>query len=138
MMVAPEHRWPGRFHQPLDISTWQYARLVRDWVSFIGLEPGSYETHSMCRTKVAQLLDRDMRYKAPRTDSDADTLVIYRLEAPHTPIAGHASGAHIRVKREAYISPYQDSAIICDIRRQASAFAGNAHDIRRVRPRCSV
>mgnify|MGYP005842367543 CR=1 FL=1 len=31
------------------------ARLVRDWVTSIGLEPSSYGTHSMRRTKVAQI-----------------------------------------------------------------------------------
>ena len=32
-----------------------YARLVRDWVTSIGLEPSAYGTHSMRRTKVAQI-----------------------------------------------------------------------------------
>jgi site-specific recombinase XerD len=39
----------------LHISTRQYARLVRDWVTSIGLEPSAYGTHSMRRTKVAQI-----------------------------------------------------------------------------------
>ncbi|MBY6005027.1 integrase, partial [Salipiger bermudensis] len=30
-------------------------RLVRDWVTSIGLEPSAYGTHSMRRTKVAQI-----------------------------------------------------------------------------------
>jgi hypothetical protein len=54
-MIGSEHLWPGRFHERLHISTRQYARLVRDWVSSIGLEPSSYGTHSMRRTKVAQI-----------------------------------------------------------------------------------
>ena len=33
----------------------QYARLVRDWVTSSGLEPSSYGTHSMRRTKVAEI-----------------------------------------------------------------------------------
>ncbi|MEM9010649.1 MAG: tyrosine-type recombinase/integrase, partial [Pseudomonadota bacterium] len=37
------------------ISTRQYARLVRDWVTSIDLEPSAYGTHSMRRTKVAQI-----------------------------------------------------------------------------------
>ena len=32
-----------------------YYRLVRDWVTSIGLEPSAYGTHSMRRTKVAQI-----------------------------------------------------------------------------------
>ncbi|MEM6277081.1 MAG: tyrosine-type recombinase/integrase [Pseudomonadota bacterium] len=55
MMIGQEHLWPGRFHEPLHISTRQYARLVRDWVTSIGLEPSAHGTHSMRRTKVAQI-----------------------------------------------------------------------------------
>ncbi|MGI3186922.1 tyrosine-type recombinase/integrase [Nioella aestuarii] len=55
LMIGSEYLWPGRFHERLHISTRQYARLVRDWVKSIGLEPSSYGTHSMRRTKVAQI-----------------------------------------------------------------------------------
>ncbi|MEM8575868.1 MAG: tyrosine-type recombinase/integrase [Pseudomonadota bacterium] len=55
MMIGQAYIWPGRFHEPLHISTRQYARLVRDWVTSIGLEPSAYGTHSMRRTKVAQI-----------------------------------------------------------------------------------
>lgn len=55
VMVGSEHLWPGRFHERLHISTRQYARLVREWVTSIGLEPSAYRTHSMRRTKVAQI-----------------------------------------------------------------------------------
>ena len=55
LMVGSEHLWPGRFHERLHISTRQYARLVRNWVASIGLEPSAYGTHSMRRTKVAQI-----------------------------------------------------------------------------------
>ena len=54
-MTGQEFLWPGRFHQPVHISTRQYARLVRDWVQSIGLEPSAFGTHSMRRTKVAQI-----------------------------------------------------------------------------------
>jgi integrase len=54
-MIGQEHLWPGRFHNPLHISTRQYARLVRHWVRSIGLEASAYGTHSMRRTKVAQI-----------------------------------------------------------------------------------
>ena len=37
------------------ISTRQHGRLVRDWVVSIGLEPSGYGTHSMRRTKVAEI-----------------------------------------------------------------------------------
>ena len=55
MMIGSEHLWPGRFHERLHISTRQYARLVREWVKSIGLDPTSYGTHSMRRTKVAYI-----------------------------------------------------------------------------------
>ena len=54
-MIGQEFLWPGRFHEPVHISTRQYARLVRDWVQSIGLEPSAFGTHSMRRTKVAQI-----------------------------------------------------------------------------------
>ena len=55
VMIGSEHLWPGRFHERPHISTRQYARLVRYWVTSIGLEPSAYGTHSMRRTKVAQI-----------------------------------------------------------------------------------
>ncbi|ETW10816.1 phage integrase family protein [Roseivivax marinus] len=39
----------------MHVSTRQYVRLVPDWVISIGLEPSAYGTHSMRRTKVAQI-----------------------------------------------------------------------------------
>lgn len=55
LMIGSEFLWPGRLHERLHISTRQYARLVRGWVTSIGLEPSAYGTHSMRRTKVAQI-----------------------------------------------------------------------------------
>jgi integrase len=55
LIVGSEFLWPGRFHERLHISTRQYARIVRDWVSSIGLEVTAYGTHSMRRTKVTQI-----------------------------------------------------------------------------------
>ena len=55
LVVGSEYLWPGRFHERLHISTRQYARIVRDWVTSIGLEASAYGTHSMRRTKVTQI-----------------------------------------------------------------------------------
>jgi len=55
VMIGHEYLWPGRFHDRPHISTRQYARLLKDWVRSIGLEPSAYGTHSMRRTKVAQI-----------------------------------------------------------------------------------
>lgn len=40
------------------LSTRQYARLVHRWVHSIGLDPALYGTHSMRRTKAAQIYRR--------------------------------------------------------------------------------
>jgi integrase len=45
--------FPSRFYASPHLSTRQYARLVREWVSSIGLDPASYGTHSLRRTKAA-------------------------------------------------------------------------------------
>ena len=46
---------PARVHERLHISKRQYARIVRDWVTSIGLEASAYGKHSMRRTKVTQI-----------------------------------------------------------------------------------
>ena len=47
--------FPSRLHDRPHVSTRQYARLVRDWVSAIGLDSSGYGTHSLRRTKAAQI-----------------------------------------------------------------------------------
>jgi len=64
MMVGSEFLWPGRFHDRYHFSTRQYARLVRDWVKSIGLEPSAYGTHSMRRTKVSQIYKKTGNLRA--------------------------------------------------------------------------
>ena len=54
-MFACRFMFPSRFHDRPHISTRQYGRLVRDWVTAIGLEPSGYGTHSLRRTKVAEI-----------------------------------------------------------------------------------
>jgi integrase len=54
-MIGCQFMFPSRFHHRPHISTRQYGRLVRDWVVSIGLEPSGYGTHSMRRTKVAEI-----------------------------------------------------------------------------------
>ena len=54
-MIGSEHLWPGRFHDRPHISTRQYGRLLKEWIVSIGLEPSAYGTHSMRRTKAAQI-----------------------------------------------------------------------------------
>ena len=47
--------FPSRFHENDHISTRQYARTVKAWVTSINLEPSGYATHQMRRTKVAEI-----------------------------------------------------------------------------------
>ena len=54
-MIGSEFLWPGRFHARPHISTRQYGRLLKEWVAAIGLEPSAYGTHSMRRTKAAEI-----------------------------------------------------------------------------------
>jgi len=54
-MIACQFMFPSRFHDRTHISTRQYGRLVRDWVIAIGLEPSGYGTHSLRRTKAAEI-----------------------------------------------------------------------------------
>jgi site-specific recombinase XerD len=46
------------------LTTRQYARLVSQWVSGIGLDPLKYETHSMRRTKATLIYRRTGNLRA--------------------------------------------------------------------------
>jgi integrase len=52
---SSRYLFPSRLHDSPYISTRQYSRLVHQWVGSIGLEAASYGTHSMRRTKAAQI-----------------------------------------------------------------------------------
>jgi integrase len=45
----------SRFRRSLHLSTRQYARIVNRWVESVGLDAADYGTHSMRRTKAAQI-----------------------------------------------------------------------------------
>lgn len=64
MMSGSDFLWPSRFHDPDHISTRQYARMAKDWVASIGLEPSAYGTHSLRRTKVAQIYKKTGNLRA--------------------------------------------------------------------------
>ncbi len=46
------------------MSTLQYARLVARWVTFIGLDPTLYGTHSLRRTKATLIYRRTGNLRA--------------------------------------------------------------------------
>ena len=47
--------FPSRMHPGAHLSTRQYIRLLKEWVTLIGLEPAAFGTHSLRRTKVSIL-----------------------------------------------------------------------------------
>ena len=56
--------FPSRMDADDHISTWQYARLVGDWVESIGHGRSTYGTHSLRRTKVALIYKRTGNLRA--------------------------------------------------------------------------
>lgn len=53
--TADNYVFPSRLDHSLPMSTQQYARLVDEWVTAIGLRREDYGTHSMRRTKAAKI-----------------------------------------------------------------------------------
>lgn len=64
LMVGSEYHSPGLFLGGIHISTRQFVRIVRDWVTSIGLEASAYGTHSMRRTKVTQIYKKTGNFRA--------------------------------------------------------------------------
>lgn len=50
---AGDYLFPSRLAKSPHLSTRQYARIVQGWVGSIGLNPATYGTHSLRRTKAA-------------------------------------------------------------------------------------
>lgn len=50
-----EHAFPSRVDRTNHMSTRQYARLVDEWVTAIGLRQAEYGTHSLRRTKASMI-----------------------------------------------------------------------------------
>ena len=46
------------------LSTRQYARIVKNWIESIGLDPAAYGTHSMRRTKASLIYRRTKNLRA--------------------------------------------------------------------------
>jgi integrase len=63
-MLGIEFLWPSRINGSPHLSTRQYARIVRSWVTSLGLDPSAYGTHSMRRTKVAQIYKKTGNLRA--------------------------------------------------------------------------
>jgi integrase len=63
-LKASDFLFPSRTQKSPHISTRQYARIVHHWVADIGLDPCSYGTHSMRRTKPALIYRRTKNLRA--------------------------------------------------------------------------
>ena len=50
-----DYAFPSRIDRTSHMSTRQYARLVDEWVTAIGLRRAEYGTHSLRRTKVSMI-----------------------------------------------------------------------------------
>jgi integrase len=63
--LRPEqYLFPSRIAASPHISTRQYARVVRRWVASIGLDPATYGTHTMRRTKATLIYRRTRNLRA--------------------------------------------------------------------------
>lgn len=53
--LVEDYAFPSRVDYSRHMSTRQYARLVDEWVTAIGLRPEEYGTHSLRRTKASMI-----------------------------------------------------------------------------------
>jgi len=60
-LSSEQHLFQSRLKNSPLITTRQYARIVHQWVSAIGLDPAAYGTHTVRRTK-ATLIYRRTKY----------------------------------------------------------------------------
>jgi site-specific recombinase XerC len=59
-----QYLFPSRLHAQLHLSRRQYARIVHAWVASVGLDSTAYGTHSMRRTKAAQIYKKTGNLRA--------------------------------------------------------------------------
>jgi len=59
-----QYLFPSRLHAQPHLSTRQYARIVHAWVASVGLDSAAYGTHSMRRTKAAQIYKKTGNLRA--------------------------------------------------------------------------
>ena len=63
-LSADSYLFPSRQRASQRLSARQYARLMKDWVQGIGLDPARYGTHSMRRTKATLIYRRTKNLRA--------------------------------------------------------------------------
>jgi integrase len=63
-LKSDDYLFPTRIHHSPHLSTRQYSRIVEHWVTSIGLDPATYGTHTMRRTKVTLSYRRTKNLRA--------------------------------------------------------------------------
>lgn len=63
-LEAHDYLFPSRKNLTTHVSTRQYANLLKGWVAGIGLDPKSYGTHSLRRTKATLIYRRTKNLRA--------------------------------------------------------------------------
>ncbi len=63
-LTSGQFLFPSRRHQSPHISTRQYARIVKGWVTLAGLNPRDYGTHTLRRTKTTLIYQRTKNLRA--------------------------------------------------------------------------
>ena len=63
-LLASDFLFPSRLFRSPHISTRQYARIVESWVIGIGLDPATYGTHSLRRSKASLIYKRTKNLRA--------------------------------------------------------------------------
>ncbi len=63
-LQADDYLFHSRIHGSMHLSTRQYARIVHQWVSEIGLDTANYGTHTMRRTKASLIYRRTKNLRA--------------------------------------------------------------------------
>ena len=69
---ADRYLFPSRTVTGAHLSTRQYSRVVAGWISAIGLDPATYGTHSMRRTKASLIYRRTKNLRAVVHDNLRD------------------------------------------------------------------
>jgi len=63
-LESADFLFPSRRDPQSHIGTRQYARVLRNWVKDLGLDPSGYGTHSMRRTKASLIYKRTKNLRA--------------------------------------------------------------------------
>jgi len=63
-LKTDDYLFPSRVKESQHLSTRQYSRIVKRWITSIGLDPTAYGTHSMRRTKASLIYKRTKNLRA--------------------------------------------------------------------------